>query len=139
MKGWGWSNFGTSYAAQFFNILSGRFPVRIRKFVLVNAPARFPVRIRKFVLVNAPGMFPMVWRLIKPMMTADVASKFTFVTSDTLKTVVDTEHWMPEEMGGGGGHPSMDALAFIKGQYKAEGLEYPGDIDLSTYDWKAAK
>lgn len=40
---------------------------------------RFPVRIRKFVLVNAPVMFPLVWRLIKPMMSEDLASKFTFV------------------------------------------------------------
>ncbi|KAI8612051.1 CRAL-TRIO domain-containing protein [Chytriomyces sp. MP71] len=43
MKDWGWSNFGTSYAANFFAILSGRFPVRIRKFILVNPPSIFPL------------------------------------------------------------------------------------------------
>ena len=107
-----------SESLQFFNILSGRFPVRIRKFVLVNAPS----------------MFPLVWKAIKPMMSKDLAGKFTFVTDDTIESLVDKK-WLPEELGGS--HPQMDVDGFVKGQCAQEGTAYT-EIDLAFFDWKKA-
>ena len=46
------------------------------------------LRIETFVLVNPPSIFPAVWKLIKPMMSEELASKFVFVTDDTIGSIV---------------------------------------------------
>jgi hypothetical protein len=49
---WGWRNFGVSYATQFFDTLSERFPCRVVSFFIV-AP---------------PSWFGLVWMIIRPIM-----------------------------------------------------------------------
>ncbi|KAI9340865.1 CRAL-TRIO domain-containing protein [Obelidium mucronatum] len=119
MKNWGWQNFGLSYASQFFAVLSGRFPVRIRKFVLVNPPT----------------IFPMVWKLIKPMMSADLASKFQFATSGTVGSLIELKN-LPVDLGG---QFVLESMAdFVKERYEKEGFEYVV-IDLGTVKWDTYK
>ena len=90
------------------------------------------MRIRQFVLVNAPSMFPLVWKVIKPMMSKELAGKFTFVTDDTIESLVD-KTWLPEELGGS--HPQMDVVGFVKDQFAREGIAYM-ETDLAKFDWK---
>ncbi|KAJ3083745.1 hypothetical protein HDU99_006632 [Rhizoclosmatium hyalinum] len=119
MQDWGWSNFGTTYAAQFFSILSGRFPVRIRKFVLVNPPS----------------LFPMVWKLIKPMMGEELASKFCFATSTTVGEVVKVQG-LPAEVGGLRVEDGAIRMKeWVVERCRVEGVPYK-DIPIQNFNWK---
>ncbi|KAI8907321.1 CRAL-TRIO domain-containing protein [Gorgonomyces haynaldii] len=115
MKDWGWSNFGVSYAERFFNILQGRFPIRLRKFVLVNPPS----------------MFSMVWMIIRPMMTEDFASKWALIKSDQVSTIMPLDNAPPEL----GGTKTVDMETVIKDLYEKEGLFYE-PFSLDNYNWK---
>jgi len=86
MDGWGWSNFGTKYAKSFFATLEGQFPCRIRRFLIIDPPS----------------WFSMVWRLIKPMMSKDFASKVSMPKKKDLKEHLhpDDQDLVPGDLGG---------------------------------------
>nr|KAJ3421376.1 hypothetical protein HK105_003719 [Polyrhizophydium stewartii] len=116
MQNWGWSNFSVSYASSFFATLQGRFPVRVRKFVLVNAPS----------------MFPLVWKIIRPMMSSDFAAKWKLVTSEGLVEIIDPAN-APVELGGTMATP--DFAAFVRQQYEREGKPY-SPVSIDGIEWK---
>jgi hypothetical protein len=116
MTNWGWSNFGASYAERFFNILQGRFPIRLRKFILVNPP----------------GMFNMVWKIIRPMMKDEFASKWSLIKMEDLFNFIEPLV-TPKELGG---TKTVDMIPIIKGYYEEENLRYE-EIDLEGYNWRA--
>jgi hypothetical protein len=93
------------YAKSFFDTMQGRFPCRVRLFLIVNPPSWFGA----------------VWRLIRPMMTKDFAEKVQMPSTSELETWISKEN-IPTQLGG-----SLDlekaSNAFIKYRYKVEGLE----------------
>jgi len=106
MADWGWSNFSMNYAKNFFDTMQGRFPCRVRLFLIANPPS----------------WFGMIWRLIRPMMSKQFADKVFLPVGDEIYKYLDQDN-VPDEMGG-----SLDmneALnSFIKYRYAVEGLEY---------------
>ncbi|KAJ3031874.1 UNVERIFIED_CONTAM: hypothetical protein HDU68_011633 [Siphonaria sp. JEL0065] len=79
------------------------------------------------------GFTFMVWKLIKGMMSEDLASKFQFTTSETVDSLVELKN-LPTELGGQFVVPADGMATFVKDQYAREGLKYE-EIDLNNHDW----
>jgi len=106
MADWGWSNFSMKYAKSFFDTMQGRFPCRVRLFIIANPPS----------------WFSMVWRLIRPMMTKQFADKVFLPTGKEIFNFFDAEH-VPKEVGG---NLEVDDVleTFIKHRHSVEGLTF---------------
>jgi CRAL/TRIO domain len=108
LDGWGWSNFGVKYAKSFFDTMQGRFPCRVRQFIMYNAP----------------DWFGMIWKIIRPMMSAEFAEKIVFLKNgDALKEFPSAEH-VPSTMTGGKLNLDKQLHDFIKSRYVIESLDY---------------
>eukprot|EP00188_Purpureofilum_apyrenoidigerum_P000021 Plantae.Rhodophyta-Purpureofilum_apyrenoidigerum.ctg10102.p1 GENE.Plantae.Rhodophyta-Purpureofilum_apyrenoidigerum.ctg10102~~Plantae.Rhodophyta-Purpureofilum_apyrenoidigerum.ctg10102.p1 ORF type:complete len:355 (+),score=35.19 Plantae.Rhodophyta-Purpureofilum_apyrenoidigerum.ctg10102:58-1065(+) len=84
MKNWDWNNFSIEYAQTFFAVLQ----------------FKYPCRVQRFVLVDAPSWFFRVWVLIRPGMTASFAAKWKMdVTRPTLSNYVPL-NCIPDFFGG---------------------------------------
>ncbi|KAI9008632.1 CRAL-TRIO domain-containing protein [Hyaloraphidium curvatum] len=81
---WGWSNFGVAYASQFFAIIQGKYPTRVRQFIMYNAPSWFGA----------------VWKLIRPMMSEDFASRVSFVAKGEVASLYPDAKHLPKALGG---------------------------------------
>jgi hypothetical protein len=108
MDNWTMSNFSINYAKTFFDTMQGRFPCRIRLFLIVNPPS----------------WFSMIWRLIRPMMSSSFASKVFLPTKEELPSFIQgNEDEIPQEFGGK--LNTSEALEnFIKYRYIIEGKDY---------------
>ncbi|KAI9022673.1 CRAL-TRIO domain-containing protein [Hyaloraphidium curvatum] len=107
MTDWGWSNFGVNYASSFFSTVQGRYPCRIREFIIYNPPSWF----------NA------IWKIIRPMMSKEFADKVAFVPSSGAASLYPSMEHVPKCMGG-----QLDEIKanadFVRYRYKVEGLDY---------------
>jgi len=107
MDGWGWSNWGVRYAKNFFDTMQGRYPIRVRQFVILNPPAWFGV----------------VWKAIRGMMSVEFAAKVSMPPLQDAASLFPSLEHVPVELGG-----SLDTKAaldaFIRHRYKVEGLDY---------------
>jgi CRAL/TRIO domain len=87
MENWGYSNFSVAYCRSFFETMQGRFPCRVRSFLIVDPPAWFGA----------------IWRIIKSIVTKDFAEK---VHMPSFNDVEDYLHEscsidsLPDEYGG---------------------------------------
>jgi len=106
MADWGYSNFSVNYCKNFLDTMQGRYPCRIRLFLIVNPPSWFSI----------------IWRIMRTMMSKQFAEKVFLPKGNELFNFVDAEN-VPKEFGG-----TLDldeALqSFIKYRYKVEGIEY---------------
>lgn len=106
MQSWDWENYGTKYATKFFELMKGRFPIRIRCFYMVEPPS----------------MFDKVWKLIKPMMGDDFAQKVKIIKNkEELKDHVNDISHMPDSVGGDANIDNIIA-EFIKWRKGEEGV-----------------
>jgi hypothetical protein len=114
MENWGWSNFGIYYAKTFFDTMQGRFPCRCRMFLIVNPPYWFSA----------------VWKLIRPMMTADFAEKIQMPNGvEELQALIAGDSYeqrvasLPRDLGG---ELDLDDTleSYIKYRYMAEKQDY---------------
>mmetsp|Transcript_19267 Transcript_19267/g.32175 ORF Transcript_19267/g.32175 Transcript_19267/m.32175 type:complete len:293 (+) Transcript_19267:185-1063(+) len=84
MDHWGLKNFGVHYAKTFFDTMQGRFPMRVRMFLIVNPPSWFST----------------IWKVIRPMMTKDFAAKVKLPKKKDICKFVDDPKTLPSEFGG---------------------------------------
>ncbi|TPX78700.1 hypothetical protein CcCBS67573_g00026 [Chytriomyces confervae] len=117
MTGWGWENFSMGSASRILQVLSYSFPVRIRKIVLMNAPEIFT---------------QIVWTMITPMMSLDLAERFVFHTYDTILELFEEDQLLAE-LGGTREHVAMET--FVQARYRSEGLPF-SPISLATVNWQ---
>eukprot|EP00121_Abeoforma_whisleri_P004252 Awhi_evm1s3842 len=103
MKNWNMKNFSTEYASEFFKVVD----------------QKFPLIITQFILVNPPKMFPMVWKMIKPMMSASFASKWLLVSGSKFSSMCDPKN-IPVELGG---KTISDPLDFISLRCQKENID----------------
>eukprot|EP00475_Leptophrys_vorax_P031474 TRINITY_DN47684_c0_g1_i1.p1 TRINITY_DN47684_c0_g1~~TRINITY_DN47684_c0_g1_i1.p1 ORF type:complete len:317 (-),score=89.83 TRINITY_DN47684_c0_g1_i1:92-1042(-) len=114
MENWGWQNFGIRYAKTFFDTMQGRFPCRCRMFLIVNPPY----------------WFSSVWKLIRPMMSADFAEKIQMPNGvEELQELVAGDSYeqriacLPRDLGG-----ELDLeetlTSYIKYRYMVEKQDY---------------
>jgi hypothetical protein len=128
MEDWGWSNFSIKYAKSFFDTVQVPFS---SLFLIVKG--RFPCRVRMFLIVNPPSWFNMVWRLIRPMMSSQFAGTYSISWSKFSEKVSMPqgkeifEHFdadqVPKELGG---ELDIDAAlsVFIRHRYEVEGVSF---------------
>jgi len=107
MADWGWSNFSVRYAKNFFDTMQGRFPCRVRLFLIVDPPSWFGA----------------IWRLIRPMMSADFAAKVFLPKREELHNFIDGAQNIPKELGGTLDLPEC-LNAFIKYRQYVEQLKH---------------
>jgi hypothetical protein len=107
MQDWGFSNFSVGYAKAFFDTMQGRYPIRVRQFIICGPPS----------------WFGMIWKIIRGMMSKEFAEKIVMPpTSQASQFFPDLSH-VPKELGGT--LDLNDALTkFIKYRYQVEGLDY---------------
>mmetsp|Transcript_16218 Transcript_16218/g.31399 ORF Transcript_16218/g.31399 Transcript_16218/m.31399 type:complete len:375 (-) Transcript_16218:41-1165(-) len=84
MTGWTFSNFGIKYAKTYFDTMQGRFPMRVRQFLIVNPPSWFGT----------------IWKIIRPMMNADFAAKVKLPKKKEVGDYVQDPAMLPKEFGG---------------------------------------
>jgi len=106
MEDWGWSNFSIKYAKNFFDTMQGRFPCRVRLFLIVNPPSWFGA----------------IWRLIRPMMTKQFAEKVFLPHGSEIFDFFDPEN-VPKVLGGTLDLEDM-LHTFIKYRYEVENIPY---------------
>jgi hypothetical protein len=63
-------NFNFDYCYQFMRTLQGKFPVRVRLFLIVNPP----------------GWFGKIWNMIRPLLAADFRKKVHMIPESELPT-----------------------------------------------------
>ena len=127
MEGWGWSNWSVNYARNFFNVMMGRFPQRVRRFLIVNPP----------------GWFGAVWAMIRQMISSEFAAKVAMPKREGVTEFL-AEDALPTVMGGKVDY-SDQLQKFIRHRYKVEGLDYDapygpkdGGADGTTLSAEAA-
>lgn len=84
MQDWKMSNFGVKYAKAFFDTLQGRYPLRVRMFLIVDPPS----------------WFESVWKLIRPMMSNDFVAKTHIIHREELEAFVMGPEHVPDAFGG---------------------------------------
>lgn len=109
MENWSYSNFSVSYCRQFFETMQGRFPTRIRCFLIINPPSWFGA----------------IWRIIKSIVTKDFADKVHMPTFEQMLPFLHPENSiddLPDEFGG---KLEMDQVVddFIDYRRRVEGIE----------------
>jgi len=114
MKDWGYSNFSITYAKNFFDTMQGRFPCRVRLFLIVNPPSWFGT----------------IWSLIRPMMSAQFAEKVFLPKGKELFDYIDPEN-VPKDLGG-----TLDLneslKAFIKYRSTLENIQQKEKVETSS-------
>ena len=104
---WGWSNWGVRYAKNFFDTVQGRYPIPVRKFVILNPLSWFGV----------------IWAAIRKMISSEFAAKVSLASSKDISTLFPSLDHVPSELGG-----TLDlnaaSDAFIRHRYKVENLDY---------------
>jgi len=83
MEDWKMKNFSVDYCLQFMNMLQGKIPVRVRMFLIVNPP----------------GWFGMIWKIMKPMLSADFRKKVSVIPESELSNFLSKgfEEFLPDE------------------------------------------
>lgn len=117
MENWGWSNFGVRYAKNFFDTLQGRFPLRVRKFLIIDPPSWFGA----------------IWRLIRPMMSAEFAAKVKLPKLSEVGEHFQSLDEFPEAMGGKV-NLAEQSKQFILYRYRVEGLDPNAPYQAGTDD-----
>jgi len=119
MTGWGWSNFGVTYASTFFDTLQNRFPARCGCFIILDPPA----------------WFNLIWVLIRPMMSKKFASRVNLIPRSKLLNYFD-EDQLHESFGGKYKFKQKD---FIRERYKIEGIEWTDEVEDMTARFSGSK
>jgi hypothetical protein len=114
MNGWGWSNFSVSYAKSFFDTLQ----------------SRFPARVRAFLIVDPPGWFGMIWRLIRPMMSAKFASKVHLIPRKSLTDFLSKDQ-IPKDLDG---ESTFNLDEWIEQRFEIEGYKAADWQELDPVD-----
>ncbi|GBG26727.1 Alpha-tocopherol transfer protein-like [Hondaea fermentalgiana] len=105
MTSWTFSNFGIRYAKTYFDTMQGRFPMRVRQFLIVNPPSWFGT----------------IWKIIRGMMSTEFANKVKMPKKRDVGDFVQDPKMLPQEFGG----PIVvsDSLqAFMAHRAKVEGV-----------------
>lgn len=84
---------------------------------------RYPVRIGHIIVMRTPWWFTTVWKVVKPMLPADIISKVLITSKDDELFEHVTPDNCPEEFGGS---YTFDAESWLKERYSVEGLTYEG-------------
>jgi len=79
---------------------------------------RFPARVGLFLIVDPPSWFGLIWRLIRPMMSAKFASKVHLPYSSDLDQWIDKDN-LPLELGG---KVDFNFKKWIQDRYVIEGI-----------------
>jgi hypothetical protein len=88
MTGWKMENFSVPYWHKFLMTLQGY---------------RVPTRISLFLIVNPPSWFGSIWKIMKPMMSADFQKKVAAISLQDLdRYLMDGCHrYLPDDSDGG--------------------------------------
>lgn len=118
MEDWGYSNFSVSYCRQFFETMQGRFPVRVRTFLIINPPS----------------WFGSIWRIIKSMISKEFAEKVHMPDYEGMKAFLHDDCSLADLPDEFGGELDVDEAIedFIEYRRLAEGAGGDSDNDGSS-------